>query len=654
MVSPLIVLFSIVLFILAAMTLYIIYCMISLVLFKRKIKKNPEEIRGKSGRFNLFIKLIKRNKRVLQRISESTTSLIDEVNKKVNKYCGRLGIIVVVLFRCIVAIVVIIIALTAVELGLNAVTTVCNIIINKDKEEDKGEDKKEDIKEDSDWVEVVGDSESESSYKIKLSDGSFYWYHQTSSFDNCVFCGDWTAMKWGTEANNHAFGKDGCAVYSLAIAISNATGTEVTPRKLLEDVLESKIIKTPTGLLCLTDSRYFASGSDKSGRLIKYSTVANKVKEYFADYNMNIEIINGDNISVNNVDSILDKGGYFWCSYSGGPASWYSGSCHYMVIRSMDKNNYYKLDSCSTVEKMNNGTNKNDVVACARDTGFAIYATPIDKSYNTEGSWYSDANKVAKYTSKTKLEDNIYLYDGLPWEAASTTYVLDTELATTSIVEYINKTSETTLNTSSLTGWGKNRWSKEFSGAYLSSGKGFIASKASWSKNSSYTYYTNIDGVSCVGFAPQPAVVDRGYCDNFKFNTWQTQSTPASDLYGYATKKIAIIIQKNDSGKIYYLPATPADSKGHTFPGGVFQTNCKIAGSDGKNYNVKVAETSGDSSGGTQLWKYKELAYKMNTTLSAGSSIVAYIYGICETNGWSNSLWQTITSSYKVIGYVVW
>ncbi len=60
------------------------------------------------------------------------------------------------------------------------------------------------------------------------------------------------------------------------------------------------------------------------------------------------------------------------------------------------------------------------------------------------------------------------------------------------------------------------------------------------------------------------------------------------------------IVLEGDAGTIY-VPCTPADAKGHTFPGGVMQTSVKAGGVSGNAYSVYVAATSGDSGGGLQV-----------------------------------------------------
>ncbi len=115
---------------------------------------------------------------------------------------------------------------------------------------------------------------------------------------------------------------------------------------------------------------------------------------------------------------------------------------------------------------------------------------------------------------------------------------------------------------------------------------------------------------------------------------------------------MCIVLEGN--GGTIYVPCTNADAKGHTFPGGVMQTNCKAGGVNGNIYSVYVAQTTGDIGGGIQSWPGNQIAHNMSTITSAGVPPVNYTYNVCEAYCWSPTLIRTLQSQFRVIGYVVW
>ncbi len=89
------------------------------------------------------------------------------------------------------------------------------------------------------------------------------------------------------------------------------------------------------------------------------------------------------------------------------------------------------------------------------------------------------------------------------------------------------------------------------------------------------------------------------------------------------------IVLEGGSGTIY-VPCTNADAKGHTFPGGVFQSNVQAGGVSGNTYSVHVAGTTGDAGGAVQNWAGNQIANNMSNVSSAGAPPVAYTYNVCE------------------------
>lgn len=164
-------------------------------------------------------------------------------------------------------------------------------------------------------------------YAIELDDGSYYWYHQSQGC-SCTYCGNWSGLVWGNPPGPNTLGRDGCAVYSLAMIVSNLKGAEITPSEILK-TLNSTI----SGSTCTTSSSYF------SGRAIKRGEAVEKIA---STYGLNVVAIDKTEAAI---DDILSKGGYVWGSWHG-PFEWYSGDGHFMAIRKGTENGYYCFTSC--------------------------------------------------------------------------------------------------------------------------------------------------------------------------------------------------------------------------------------------------------------------------------------------------------------------
>lgn len=170
-------------------------------------------------------------------------------------------------------------------------------------------------------------------YAVTLDDGTHYWYHQNGGFGNCscVNCGDWSNAYWkGGESKGRAFGSDGCAIYSLAIGLSNITGREITPNTVLTSLGCTKISNTWT-----TNQTYFAGVGIKRDQA---------VKKLAADYGVNVEPVEH---TIGSIDNILARGGVVWGSWVDAKSPWCgNGTSHFMCIRKTDGTNYYCYTSC--------------------------------------------------------------------------------------------------------------------------------------------------------------------------------------------------------------------------------------------------------------------------------------------------------------------
>lgn len=167
-------------------------------------------------------------------------------------------------------------------------------------------------------------------YAVDLGDGSYYWYHQDGGKAcGCTYCGDWSDKFWGS-TDYHVFGSDGCAVYSLAMCVSNLVGAEVTPTQVMTD------------LGCTVTDKAFITNTNA---FINRSIVRDKATSALAS-KYSLDVTNVEH-SISSIDAILSKGGYVWGSWIDANCDWCgNGSTHFMVIRKQDGSNYYCFTSC--------------------------------------------------------------------------------------------------------------------------------------------------------------------------------------------------------------------------------------------------------------------------------------------------------------------
>ena len=230
-------------------------------------------------------------------------------------------------------------------------------------------------------------------YAKTMQDGlSYYWYHQMNGGDGCVYCGNWSTMMWGEEGNWGNFGADGCAIYSLAMIVSNLTGQAVTPVDLLTALGCTIETKSDGKLYCNT--RTSAAYQNGSPRIITRSTAISIVAN---TYGLRTEPISNDEASWNNV---LDQGGMIWERFvPKGPADfyWYGGKGHFMAIRKRDASTgeYYCLTSCGTTVAgvkhdkfviMNTPQSPDVVLRNVDGQAFGLYPNIINSGENGSGN----------------------------------------------------------------------------------------------------------------------------------------------------------------------------------------------------------------------------------------------------------------------------
>lgn len=185
---------------------------------------------------------------------------------------------------------------------------------------------------------------------VALDDGNYFWYHQSTGCNvTCSWCGNWSKSEWG-DSNYHLLGTDGCAVYAMAIVVSNLIGDEVTPLEIMEAAGCTITLKN--------DGTYKINTSTSncfSNRSVSYSTFAKKMAEvYNLDYQSVSIVDNGSVVGANQsaIDNYLADGYYIWGMFDKFKTTWCSNTnsnsanTHFMGIRKKVGNNYYCFTSC--------------------------------------------------------------------------------------------------------------------------------------------------------------------------------------------------------------------------------------------------------------------------------------------------------------------
>lgn len=186
-----------------------------------------------------------------------------------------------------------------------------------------------------------GTGSGSNEYVITLDDGNYYWFDQSS--ENCNYNGEWKTITWGRNGSFSNFVSNGCAIYSLAIAISNQLGTPVTPLDVLETV-GCTITKQQDGTLRATTSdSYFAANSEgKCPILIRYDPCLNALKNKYGLEWYKVQPTESE------IDKALTNGYYVWGMYDNANTAWGTGNTgtHFMVIRKKQNGKYYCFSSC--------------------------------------------------------------------------------------------------------------------------------------------------------------------------------------------------------------------------------------------------------------------------------------------------------------------
>lgn len=449
-----------------------------------------------------------------------------------------------------------------------------------------------------------------SKYGVQIGGEWFYWYHQASSACGCTYCGDWSAASWGKAGGKtYVFGSNGCAVYSLAIGISNLVGAEITPTEILK-TLDSPLVN---GMFTVSQTYFDGIGIRRDKATSKLAST----------YGLTVKSIG---VSISEVDAILDQGGYVWGKWTDSKCAWCgNGTTHFMMIRKKEGDNYYCFTSCAgkgmpggkagAIQTMELPLNKQEVLDALADNVLHGLINPnkgatsstLSDGLQQSAMTFFDACTVEKGSPVKELTGGVYLYDGLPWD----------------------NTGAYTLNTSKV-----NQYLSKYLGMTLTP-------KIASDDHLSSTGLTGEDGVLCADVAAPPILA---FCD----------ITDAGGVIGWGTntrpKKMCTILEDN-SGTIYYLPTTcVGDSKGHTWPGGLSQTFLSTAESKAGDwyFNSDSGHITGDIIG---------VHISDLSTIKTGYSSVKYStsYVYPQLNLEVNPAFSSkLDNTYTVIGFISW
>ena len=401
-------------------------------------------------------------------------------------------------------------------------------------------------------------------YAVQLDDGMYYWYHQDGGTGcGCVHCGDWSSAQWGsptqwnsTSKDVHAFGKDGCAVYALAIGLSNLCGQEITPDVVFE------VLNSPNnGGTIVTNQSYF------SGRGINRGTACSALA---TKYGLTLSSHANDSATsvIAYIDDILSQGGIVWTSWVDAQCKWCSnGTSHFMCIRKSDGNNYYCFTSCrgkcasqggkpGAIETMNYPLSKAECVSSMTSNVMYGFVNPNAGPGGGPGNTDPSNEGVFEKLSETKGTYNfagkkldvsisdgstIPVYDGVPSEWGWS------KSKSATVWHYQNTAAA---------------WCKNFS-----SETGLTSCETYGHLNKEFPHSSNssISGVKCLEICSTAAIIKCGFTPS---------NTKGVNDVGASAKGVAAVIICNSGGTYYYIPCKVTDAKAHTYPGGVVQTSC--------------------------------------------------------------------------------
>lgn len=193
-------------------------------------------------------------------------------------------------------------------------------------------------------------------YAVTLSDGDYYFYHQSSSgcANSTSEDGTWNFGNtvWGTKLET--FTSTACPQYSLAMIVSNLVGSAET----IVDVLSVQgcefYVYADGTIYCEVDTSPTISKGD-CGLTYSLGAADSLCNYYGLEHTDNLYYYGKDGAR-ERINEVLDNGGMVLMRYGNldnygsnyGNESWPSRHTtgHYICIRNYDEDGYYLLDPC--------------------------------------------------------------------------------------------------------------------------------------------------------------------------------------------------------------------------------------------------------------------------------------------------------------------
>ncbi len=271
----------------------------------------------------------------------------------------------------------------------------------------------------------------------------------------------------------------------------------------------------------------------------------------------------------------------------------------------------------------------------------------------TAGEWYQPipqdmrtaVPKAKEYRTRTgKL---FPLYEGLPWDADDNTYRYDMVQAAKDMVEFIDTKAGKPSN--------------------LNPQSTIAREHPSSRHNYRFTY----EGIDVIAFAPPPCVYMKDYCDAYTKDYWMNAQSTPGDIVGYhpqscnywgrvlswnPPRKYCVELIEKSTNKTYYMPLCVSDVKGHTFPGGVMQTQVKLAdamSSPDQSFRLWLGDT-----GRSQTFTWTSFVDSLDTLTNVGVPadlpLRAFFQLNLELDGIDVEDQYDLTTDYEVTAYIAW
>lgn len=237
-------------------------------------------------------------------------------------------------------------------------------------------------------------------FALKLDDGSYYWYHQskeTCNFNVKDANYGYVGLLYAGGTNYGTMSARGCGIYSTAIALSNLLGEEITPWKVITDVMKCEIKSGTGGALYFESTAANGIAYTCSAPSYSFSTMANLINSTYGSKGIVAKEVSFTKDSLNTYFDDNSMYAYAINSYENsgyGDSSftWYGGSGHFMVLRKTDSDSYKCFTSASTkygstddkiAQGMNDALSWNTVSSHSRHSTCIVITR--DKSYYGSG-----------------------------------------------------------------------------------------------------------------------------------------------------------------------------------------------------------------------------------------------------------------------------